>query len=363
MKPFGKKIMSGAMAALLGLCIACGTEAASRDEIRQIAVNQKGSNFQYWNKDAQAYKELRAYVKDVTCKKSKNYIPKEDRLAVFDMDGTVLCEIPYYFDGMLFLNRALDDRDYRPSPEDRSFARDLRHWLRHQEAGDKLASSAPHQASVFAGMTYPEYTEYVSRFMRNTPVGGFSHLKWGEAFYLPMVEIIRYLQANDFQIYVVSGTERQLTRILVCDVLHIPENHIIGTDIEILAAGQGEKEPLHYAYQKDDHLVRGAFVKKNLQMNKVSGIFREIGKQPVLAFGNSGGDTSMLNFTINKNKYRSAAFFVLCDDLARAQGKAKKAEKCREMADKNGWIPISMRDDFRTVYGDDVRQTCPPENP
>jgi len=89
-------------------------------------------------------------------------------------------------------------------------------------------------------------------------------------------------------------------------------------------------------------------------MNKVQAIAKEIGKQPVLAFGNSSGDTSMLNYTVNNNKYKSAEFFLLCDDLERELGDTKKAEKCRKLANENGWVPVSMRDDFKTIYGKDV---------
>ena len=91
-------------------------------------------------------------------------------------------------------------------------------------------------------------------------------------------------------------------------------------------------------------------------MNKVVNIFREIGRQPVLAFGNSKDDASMLNYTITGNKYKSAAFFVLCDDLERELGDTAKAEKCRKLAEENGWYGISMRDDFKTIYGDNVQR-------
>ena len=221
--------------------------------------------------------------------------------------------------------------------------------------GDKLGSSAPHQAAVFEGMTYSEYTEYVEKFM-NTPVKGLSNLKWGEAFYLPMVEVIKYLQKNNFKVYIVSGSERQLIRVLLGDAFNIPENQIIGTDIEILAKNQGKINGLDYDYRKDDYLIRSKFVIKNLKMNKVSAIYKEIGKQPVLAFGNSSGDLSMLNYTINGNKYKSAAFFILCDDLDRELGDIAKAEKCRKLAEKNGWTSISMRNDWTTIYGDNVKR-------
>ena len=188
------------------------------------------------------------------------------------------------------------------------------------------------------------------------PVEGLGNLAWGEAFYLPMVEVIKYLQANQFQVYIVSGSERQLVRILVCDMLAIPKANAIGTDNAILAAHQGNTDGLKYVYRKDDYLVRGKYQGKNLQMNKVTAIAREIGKQPVLAFGNSRDDASMLNYAIYGNKYKSAAFFVLCDDLQRELGNLEKADKCRKLAAEYGWNVISMRDDFKTIYGDNVKR-------
>ena len=64
----------------------------------------------------------------------------------------------------------------------------------------------------------------------------------------------------------------------------------------------------------------------------------------------------MLNYTIDGNKYRAMSFFVLCDDVEREYGNLPKAEKGRKLAEKNGWIKISMRDDFKTIYGDNVKR-------
>ena len=331
------------------------TQAATRDEIAAIRVSRSGK-FNYWTKDSVAKQKLIDYVRDVTNKRSKNYIPVEDRIAVFDMDGTFLCETaPYYFDGMLYIHRVLYDENYNPSQEEKNFASSLKRFITSKNPGDKLGSSAPHQAAVFEGMTYPEYTSYVENFMK-MPVDGLTNLKWGEAFYLPMVEVIKYLQKNDFKVYVVSGSERQLIRVLLRNAVEIPENQIIGTDIKIYAKNQGDTDGLDYDYNENDYLTRGEFVIKNLKMNKVSAIYREIGKQPVLAFGNSSGDLSMLNYTINGNKYKSAVFFVLCDDVERDFGDISKAEKCRKLAEENGWTSISMHNDWITIYGDDVRK-------
>ena len=349
-----KKILTGILAGLMafGSFGNFEVEAASRAEISSIKVN-KGGNFKYWEKDSKTLAALKNYMKDITNKKSKNFIPVEDRIAVFDMDGTFICETaPNYFDHMLFIHRAIYDENYNPPEEEREFAIEFEKSIRGKSEV-KLGSTAPHQAAVFDGMTLKELDDYVKDFMK-TPVEGLTNLKWGEAFYLPMVEVIKYLKANDFTVYVVSGTDRALVRVLVGDLLDIPTNNIIGTDVKIKSNNQGDKDGLNYTFTKGDYLIRGEFVQKDLQMNKVYMIAREIGKQPVLAFGNSSGDASMINYTINDNKYKSLGFFVLCDDVDREFGKFPRADNDRKLAEKNNWIPISMRHDWKTIYGDKV---------
>ena len=354
-----KKLISSILAGVFALSAAFTTqiEAATRDEIAAIKVSKSGK-FNYWTQNAEAKQKLVAYIKDVTNKSSKNFIPVEDRIATFDMDGTFLCETaPYYFEWMLYLERALYDDSYTPSQADRTYAKSIEEAIRKtgKFPNGVDVDEAKSQESVFAGMTPAEYESYVKKFMEK-PVEGLTNLKWGEAFYLPMVEVIKYLQANDFTVYVVSGSDRPTVRALACDLLKIKSNNVIGSDPKIIAAKQGDRDGGDYVYGKDDYLVRGQLIEKNLKMNKVSVIAQEIGKQPVLAFGNSSGDTSMLNYAITNNKYKSAAFFVICDDLEREFGNEKKAAKCIKLADDNGWITISMKDDFKTIYGDNVKR-------
>ena len=356
-----KKILAAIAAGLIAFGSFNAVDAMPRDEIAQIQV-KKAKDFKFWTNDAAAKQKLVEYVTDVTNKNSKNFIPVEDRLAVFDMDGTFICETaPCYFEWMLYLERALNDPEYTPSPEDRSYAEMVNTEIR---AGHFMTGKFPKgidngeaksQQSVFAGMTPKDYAAYVKKFM-NKPVEGLTNLKWGEAFYLPMVEVIKYLQANNFKVYIVTGSDRPATRVMACDLLKIPTDNVIGTDPQILASNQGDTLADNYNYRQDDYLLRGQLVQKNLKMNKVIAIEHEIGKQPVLAFGNSGGDTSMLNYTLAGNEYKSLSFLVICDDLARELGNIDKANGCINLADKNGWIKISMRDDFKTIYGDDVKR-------
>ena len=353
-----KKLVSFILVFAMAIGIATCTQAASREEIANIHVSKAG-DFKYWADNSPAKQTLVNYVKDVTNKKSANFIPVEDRIAVFDLDGTLICETtPSYFEWMMYLDRVLDDPTYNASQEDKDYAKvvkaaiDARHLPEDMELKEAIA-----QSKAFAGMTFPEYENYVKKFME-TPAEGLTNLKRGESFYLPMVEVVSYLQANDFTVYIVSGSDRPALRILVDGIMKIAPNNVIGTDADILASHQNGKDGLDYVYAKDDQIIRGEFLRKNVKMNKVSNIAQEIGKQPVLAFGNSSGDASMFQYTIINNKYKSAAFTLLCDDLDRELGNQKKADSMAKSAKENGWVAISMKNDFKTIYGSEVKRAA-----
>ncbi|MBR5428262.1 MAG: hypothetical protein IK118_07930, partial [Clostridia bacterium] len=101
-----------------------------------------------------------------------------------------------------------------------------------------------------------------------------------------------------------------------------------------------------------DHLLI-----KNLKMNKVKQIVQEIGRKPVLSFGNSSGDVSMHMYTISDNPYRSAAFMLIADDDVRDYGHPEKGDELRAKWEALGFHVISMRDDFKTIYGENVKKT------
>jgi len=346
-----KKILAALTAGMIAIGTFNAVEAMPREQIAKIQV-KKASDFKYWAKDSVAKQKLIEYVADVTNKKSKNYIPVADRIAVFDVDGTIACETaPFCFDFMMFVYRALDDPNYFASAQDKANAETVKAAIYAKKmTNDVRRKHCTSNASVFAGMTAEEFADYTRNYL-NTPVEGFDNLKVGEAFYLPMIEVISYLKANNFKIYLVSGADRDYMR---TSAEIFPVDGMIGTDYRYVATNQGDIDGMDYTLKPDDKVVRGDFVSKDINMNKVSNMAREIGKKPVLAFGNSTGDSSMINFSLRDNKYRTAAFFVICDDLEREFGNVDKANKCIKLADDNGWIKISMKNDFKTIYGDNV---------
>ena len=312
-----------------------------------------------WTADAEAKKELVSYVEAVTDEKSPDYIPEEDRIAVFDLDGTLFCETdPQYFDYMLLVHRVLEDPEYkdRASEFEKETAQKIMALIESGvEASGLPVDHGRAIATSFSGMTLEEFNAYIQEF-KKTPMPSYEGMNRGGGFYLPMLQVVDYLQANGFTIYVVSGTDRLIVRGIVYDSpLKVPPRQIIGSDETLIARDQGEEDGLNYVFDDDDVVILGGnFIIKNLKMNKVSVIVQEIGQQPVLSFGNSTGDSSMAEYVTSGNRYRSLAFMLCCDDTVRENGNESKADKMYSLCEQFGWVPVSMKNDWTTIYGDGV---------
>ena len=129
-------------------------------------------------------------------------------------------------------------------------------------------------------------------------------------------------------------------------------------DVCLKSNKQGAEPGVDYTMGKEEYLVRtDSLIIKNLKTNKVLQISQEIGKVPVLSFGNSSGDCAMHNYCMGNQEYRTATFMLVADDDARdhadlAEG-ARREAKWREA----GYTVISMKNDFKTIYGFGVEKT------
>ena len=315
--------------------------------------------FSNWNPEAPALGALIEYVEAVTDPDSPDFIPKEDRIATFDMDGTLMGELfPTYLEVILLTDRILADPDYEPDEEMLEFGRMTRdHALDKSFPADYDYQFSYHQAKAFAGMTLEEYADFITRVLL-LEADGFEGMTYAEGYYQPMAEVVEYLQDNGFKCYVVSGTDRFIVRTFVEGVFDIPAEQIIGSDTALEARNQGDTDGIEYVFTGDDELVRtDQLIIKDLKTNKVLQIAQEIGRQPVLSFGNSSGDVSMNNYAVCNNKYRSAAFMVVADDDVRDYGNSEKHDELFEKWQSMGYSAISMRDDWKTIYGEDVKKT------
>ena len=333
--------------------------SCSKDDDNKTVEQPKKEYFTQWN-TCEALTALKNYVEDVTNPSSKNFIKEEDRIATFDMDGTFVGELyPTYFEYLLLEYRVLDDPTYKNiAPADvKETAQDIRDFVRN---GKSLPSQfdmkhAYAAAKAYAGMTLKEFDDYVKAFAAK-PVNGFQGMTYGQAVFKPMLQVFDYLKDNGFTFYVVSGSDRFICRALV-EPLGISPNRVIGMDVKLRTSKQGEEVGVNYTMGKEESLIRtDELIIKNLKTNKVFQISQEIGKVPVLTFGNSGGDCSMHNYCL-QNTYRSAAFMLIADDDQRDHANREKALTLGQQWRDAGYIVISMKDDFKTIYGEGVVKT------
>lgn len=329
----------------------CGFAALAEGDVQ--------TPFTQWNPDAPALNALIDYVAAVTDPNSGDFIPEADRIATFDMDGTLMGELaPTYLEVMLLTERILADPTWQPDAEMLEFGRMTRDHAPDKSFPDDYDYEfSYHQARAFAGMTLEEYADFITRFLVRE-ADGFTGMTYADIYYQPMAEVVDYLRENGFKCYIVSGSDRFIVRTFIEGVMDIPSENCIGSDTALEARDQGDADGIEYVFTGDDTLVRtDKLLIKDLKTNKVLQIAQEIGKQPVLSFGNSSGDVSMNNYALHNNRYRSAAFQLIADDDVRDYGNSEKGPALREKWEGMGYNVISMADDWKTIYGTDVIKT------
>ena len=334
--------------------------------------------FKYWNLNSESLKAIKRYVSEVTSKNNPNYIPEEDRIALFDFDGTIYGEKgPLYIEYYMYYDFLKNNPKYLeiephksiyPRLEKSVYAKKLIDFELDYEA---LVC----EAKIYKGYSMEDYKNFVKKFAEKN-AKCFKNLKFKDMFYLPMIELVEYLQLNNFIVYVVSATDRFLIREYLKYHFKIPEQNVIATDAELMPKSEEEnfnktgKIDEYLGFNKNDYLIRnGNLIKKNVQLSKVRMIAREIGKKPILSFGNSNSDVPLHNYILTDNKYKAEAYMVVADDIKREYGvdqydkngnidtsNSDKIKK-RWQSEEFGYKVISMRDDFKTIYGDNVTLT------
>ena len=358
-KSISYKLLSGILAVLLVISLIFNFKIANTAGVNPFANVSifNANDLNLWKDESRLKTELEEYMIDITNPNSENFIPVKDRIAVFDFDGTLFCETdPVYMDHRIMYYRVMEDPDYKNKATafEKNVAMQVKNFMETGAYPETLnVDHGKVVASSFKGMTVDEFSKYVLDYA-NKPAPSYN-MNNIDGYYKPMVQVVKYLQKNKFTVYVVSGTDRLILRPVVEKGLGLPASQIIGSDESFVATNQKGQDGLTYQFKKNDEVVLGGdFIIKNLKMNKVSVIEREIGVKPVLSFGNSSGDYSMANFVITNNKYPSLAFMLCCDDLDRENGNQKKADDMYKACEENGWVPVSMKNDWITIYGENV---------
>ena len=334
------------------------------------AAANEATAFPSWNPDSKSLKALVDYVNNVTNESSPDYVAPEDRVATFDMDGTIICEkAPHYVDYCMLLNRVLDNPSYnepgyKPTEEAIAICQSIRDTI---NAGGKVTDQMAEDkarliASEFAGLTPEQFQTFARNFLQSVDAVGFEGMTYAKSFYKPMLEVIRYLQAKGFDVWMVSACEREFVRAAVPLELNIAPDRIIATDVAYASTNQGDVAFDKYNMtQQDDVVLAEPLGQETGKAGKPIAIAREIGKRPILAFGNSSGDYSMLNYAKSHPKHKGMGVLVLCDDAEREYGDLERAKEQSETAQKEGWTLFHMcKDDWATIYDEGVKKTSLP---
>ncbi len=276
------------------------------------------------------------------------YVPPVERIAVFDNDGTLWCEKPMYIqlDHLLRMLAAQAETD--PSLQARqpwkaAWEKDF-DWLggvvtKHYQGDDSdLHLLLGGILRIADGQKVEEIESAAKDFIENQrhPTLG---MIYRDCVYQPMLELLRYLEANGFTNYIVSGGGRDFMRGFAQDLYGIPRERVIGST-------------LAYQYVEDD----GGTILQRAELDAIDDgpgkpiqIWNVIGRRPILAAGNSNGDLPMLTFTGGPS-FPALRLLIVHDDGEREFDYIAGAENILSTAQSQSWTTISMKDDWEQVF-------------
>lgn len=267
-------------------------------------------------------------------------VAPEDRVAVFDNDGTLWCEKPMYIQLDFLLRRFKEQAEADPTLRDQqpyraAYTGDLA-WLgnavtKHYQGDD--TDLKPLMGAILKAhhqITVDEHAARVNAFFADAvhPTLGRPYTACG---YRPMVELLCYLEAGGFVNYIVSGGGRDFMRPVTTALYGIPPERVVGSSVGLVFR-DGEL----YTTDQPEFLDDGPI--------KPVRLWSRIGRRPIFAAGNSNGDIEMLQFT------RGLRLLVLHDDAEREFDYVAGAEKALDLATAEGWVVTSMKSDWTTVF-------------
>lgn len=291
-----------------------------------------------WN-DGAIKQKIIQFAEGASNPKSRSFVKKEERVAVLDLDGTLLVEYPVNFQRSLALKRlkemvredmslqykqpykaAWEDSDvYYNKPENHSFV-----FL-----------------EAFKGYSQHEYHAYVKDYLkRHKP----EH--WGksfqELFYEPGLELVRYLEKKGFEVYVCSTTEEVCIRALLKDVLGMDSPRVMGNEVNMSIK----------FLQSGIYLIMGDSFStpENREEGKCLYFNSTVGKQPIFVFGNSMGDYALMRYVASNS--RPSMVMVLDHDDSGREIEYHDHEILKHSSSM-GWNVVSMRNDFKRVFRDE----------
>jgi phosphoserine phosphatase len=309
----------------------------------------QGDPLPSWN-NGSAKQAIISFVKDTTSRSSPKFVEPGDRIATFDQDGTLWTEHPLYAQGMFALERVAKLAPQHPDWKEKQ---PFKAVLGHDRATmSKFTESDWMEiiAATHAGMSTEAFQRLVKDWLATAKAPRFDR-PYTDLIYQPMLEVMQYLRANGFKTYIVTGGGQEFVRVYSERVYGVPAEQVVGSSI-VTTYKDVNGKPMLMREPKLFLLDDGP--------GKAVGINLFIGKRPYAAFGNSGGDAQMLQWTRAGDGAR-LTMLVYHDDAKReyAYGPAGGlpdthvgtfSDSLMSEANKCGWVVISMKNDWKRIF-------------
>jgi phosphoglycolate phosphatase-like HAD superfamily hydrolase len=284
------------------------------------------------------------FIEAVTNENSEYFIPMADRIATFDNDGTLWSEQPAYFQLFFAIDRIKSLAPQHPEwKNEQPFKAVLENDMKAlAESGEKGMFELV--LVTHAGMTAEQFRSIVKDWV-STAEHPVKHVPYTSLVFKPMMELLKYLRANDFKTYIVSGGSVDFMRPIIPVPYGIPPEQIIGTTLKT-----------EYDYNNGNPVINRLpeldFIDdkegKPVNINKI------IGKKPVFCAGNSDGDLAMMQWTAS-NSYKSFMLYVHHTDSVREwaydrESHIGRLDKGLDQALRDNWTVVDMEKDWKVIY-------------
>ncbi len=297
-----------------------------------------------WN-DTSPKKAIIAFVEKVTKEGTPDFVPKLERIAVFDNDGTLWVEHPMYTQLAFVLDRV------------KTLAPEHPEWKEKQPfkavlEGDMKALAASGEKGLVellmvthAGMNNDEFQAIVTDWIAEARDPRFRK-PYTELVYQPMLELLDYLRDNGFKTYIVSGGGIEFMRPWSEQIYGVPPEQVIGSSIKTQFTMRDGIPTLM-------RLPEVNFVDD--KAGKPVGINEHIGRRPIAAFGNSDGDLQMLQWTTLGGSTPRFGLIVHHTDAEREYAYDRdtefgKLDEALDVAGINGWSVVDMKNDWNQIF-------------
>jgi phosphoglycolate phosphatase-like HAD superfamily hydrolase len=298
-----------------------------------------------WN-DGPAKQAVVEFVRATTETGGPKFVAAESRIATFDNDGTLWVEQPVYTQVTFAFDRVVALAPSHPEWKDRPPFKAILTRDRAAMATLSLQDVEKILAVTHAGMSVDAFAALVKEWAARAKHPRFKR-PYTEMIYQPMLEVMKYLRANGYRTYIVTGGGQEFVRAFAETTYGVPPEQVIGS------AGQ-----TRYGYGKDGKPTLIKLPKVLLiddKAGKPEAINLIIGRRPMAAFGNSTGDQQMLEWTQAGDGAR-LMLLVHHDDAAReyAYGVGSKIgafpDTLMAEAKQRGWIVVSMKSDWKRIF-------------